>query len=70
MWVTRRPDSGVLAVVAGEQPQDVQRHLAGQVLASVMEAVEHDLGLALVDADVVAHLGRPDGRGPDTTCRW
>ena len=36
------------------------RHLGAEVLARVVEAVEQDLRLALVGADVVADLGRPE----------
>ena len=38
----------------------VERHLGGHVLVGVVTAVEHDLGLGLVDADVVGDLDRPD----------
>ena len=61
MLVTRCPSGVVLAVVVGQQVQDVDRHLGGEVLARVVQAVEEDLGLGLVGGHVVAHLGGPDG---------
>ena len=48
------------AVVVGQQVEQVERLLDGHVLAGVVEGVEQDLGLGLVDRDVVADLGRPD----------
>ena len=50
-----------LAVLAGQQLEDVEGHLGRQVLTGVMQPIEHDLGLALVGADVVADLRREDG---------
>ena len=51
----------VRAVVVGrEHVQDVDRHLGAEMLPRVVQRVEQDLGLVLVDRDVVAHLGRPD----------
>ena len=47
------------SVVVGEPVEDVQGHLEAHVLVGVVDAVEQDLGLVLVDADVVADLGRP-----------
>ena len=52
-------DPGVLAVAVGEPVEDVQGHLEAHVLVGVVEAVEQDLGLVLVDVDVVADLRRP-----------
>ena len=49
-----------LAVSAGEEVQDIDGHLRAQVLPGVVEAVEEDLGLTLVEARVVADLGRPE----------
>ena len=57
--VTRLPRLGALAVLAGQQVEHVDGHLGAEVLARVVEAVEEDLGLALIGADVVADLGGP-----------
>ena len=51
-------DPGVGAVAVGEQVEQVDRHLDGQVLTGVLLGVEQDLGLVLVGADVVGDLHR------------
>ena len=52
-------DPGVGSVALGEPAEDRERLLEREMLPSVMEAVEHDLGLGLVDGDVVRHLRDP-----------
>ena len=62
--ISRESDDGrdprVVAVAIDEPVHDRERHLGGHVLVGVVPAVEHDLGLGLVDADVVGDLDRPD----------
>ena len=53
-------DSRVVTVAIDEPVHDREGHLGGHVLVGVVPAVEHDLGLGLVDADVVRDLDRPD----------
>ena len=53
-------DPLVGAVAVGQPVQDRQRLLEREVLPGVVEAIEHDLGLGLVDVHVVGHLGDPD----------
>ncbi len=53
-------DRRVRAIAGGEPRQHGQRLLRRQVLAGVVEPVEHDLGLVLVEGHVVRHLDRPD----------
>jgi hypothetical protein len=51
----------IAAVVVGQQVDDAQRLLHGEMLAPVAERLEQDLWLVLVLVDVVADLDRPDG---------
>ena len=51
-------DPGVGAVAVGEEVEQVDRHLDGQVLTGVLLGVEQDLRLVLVGADVVGDLHR------------
>ena len=44
----------------GERLQQVEGLLQAQALAGVVEGVDQDLGLVLVDGDVVGNLGDPD----------
>ena len=57
---TMRGDPRIVAVAVDEPVEDVERHLDAHVLVGVVAAVEHDLGLGLVDADVVGDLDRPE----------
>ena len=50
---------GSVAYLRGQLADQVQRHLDRQVLARVLAGGEQHLGLALVDADVVGDLDRP-----------
>ena len=59
--LTRLVIRGVGAVALGQPAQDRERLLEREVLAGVVDAVEHDLGLGLVGGDVVGELGDPDG---------
>ena len=52
-------DPRIDAVAVDEPVEDVEGHLGGHVLVGVVSAVEHDLGLVLVDGDVVGDLDRP-----------
>ena len=55
----------LVGAVAIRQPaQDRQRLLEREVLAGVVESVEHDLGLGLVGRDVVGDLGDPQVAAP------
>ena len=45
-----RGDPRVDAVAVDQPMEDVEGHLGGHVLVGVVGAVEHDLGLGLVDA--------------------
>ena len=50
---------GSVRVLAGQLVDQVERHLDREVLARVLAGAEQHLGLALVDADVVGDLDRP-----------
>ena len=53
-------DPRVVAIAVDEPVHDREGHLGGHVLVGVVPAVEHDLGLGLIDADVVRDLDCPD----------
>src|SRR5439155_423249 len=53
-------DAEVVTVAVDEPVHDVEGHLETHVLVAVGQSVEEDLGLVLVDVDVVRDLDRPD----------
>jgi hypothetical protein len=53
-------DPGVVAIAVDQPVHDVEGHLQAHVLVRVGQPVEEDLGLVLVDRDVVRDLDRPD----------
>ena len=54
-------DAGVAGVAVGQDVEQVERLLDGEMLAGVEPGVDEDLRLRLVERDVVADLGCPDG---------